>query len=76
MRVGDTDSQRRVAQLKSLIGERAAQNRRLAARNEQMRANVRELRANGDYVVEELARKWLFMIKPDEIYVVPAPQPK
>ena len=66
---------RRVADLGGqLAGQRAA-NDSARLRNEQMTAEVRDLK-EGLEMVEEKARFELGMIKPDEIYVHLSPAPR
>lgn len=58
----------RVVLLESDLAKQQAANRQARARNEQIEAELRDLR-EGQEMVEEKARSELGMIKPDEIYV-------
>ena len=65
----------RVLELGTKLAEQQAVNDLARVRNEQMLAEVRDLK-EGLEMVEEKARSELGMIKPDEIYVqVTAPRP-
>ncbi len=61
------DGYREVARLGTLISEQAAENVRLAQRNQRLEAEVIELR-KGDSAVEERARADLGLIGPDETF--------
>ena len=63
----------RVMQLQSRLSEQTTANEAARARNEQLDAEVRDLK-EGLEMVEEKARAELGMIKPDEIYVQVAPK--
>lgn len=58
----------RVVQLEAELAAQQAANRQARARNDQIEAELRDLR-EGLEMVEEKARSELGMIKPDEIYV-------
>lgn len=58
----------RVVLLESDLAKQQAANKVARARNEQIEAELRDLR-EGQEMVEEKARSELGMIKPDEIYV-------
>jgi len=58
---------REVARLQSQIAEQKAENARLKQRNDQLQADVDDLR-NGKVAIEERARTELGLIKPDEIF--------
>ena len=66
---------RRVAELRGRVAEQRAANDSAHLRNEQMTAEVRDLK-EGLEMVEEKARFELGMIKPDEIYVHLSPAPR
>ena len=66
---------RRVAELRGKLHEQRAVNAAAKLRNEQMTAEVRDLK-EGLEMVEEKARFELGMVKPDEIYVQVAPAPR
>ena len=66
---------RRVAELRQQLGQQRAANDSARQRNEQMTAEVRDLK-EGLEMVEEKARFELGMIKPDEIYVQVSPAPR
>ncbi|MEO7150525.1 MAG: cell division protein FtsB [Burkholderiaceae bacterium] len=66
---------RRVAELRGKLDEQRHANAVARERNEQMTAEVRDLK-EGLEMVEEKARHELGMIKPDEIYVQVAPAPR
>jgi len=68
--LSDNDGKRQVAALKADIADRKKLNEEMKIRNDEMRTSLFELKNNPEYV-EELARQWLFMIKPNEIYVMP-----
>ena len=63
----------RVMELESKLLDQKAQNDEALARNEQLLAEVSDLK-EGLEMVEEKARFELGMIKPDEIYVQVAPK--
>ena len=65
------DGKQKIAVLKAGISKQKKMNEEMKIRTAEKRTALSELKNNQDYV-EELARKWLFMIKPDEVYVVPA----
>lgn len=58
----------RVVLLESDLAKQQAANKVARARNEQIEAELRDLR-EGQEMVEEKARSELGMVKPDEIYV-------
>ncbi|KDB50642.1 septum formation initiator [Sphaerotilus natans subsp. natans DSM 6575] len=58
----------RVDELSALVAERQARNAEARVRNEQLRAEIRDLR-EGTEIIEERARRELGMVKPDEILV-------
>ncbi|TDP74887.1 cell division protein FtsB [Roseateles toxinivorans] len=58
----------RVVLLESDLAKQQAANKQARARNEQIEAELRDLR-EGQEMVEEKARSELGMVKPDEIYV-------
>jgi cell division protein FtsB len=58
---------REVAHLKAQIEEQKAENAKLKARNDQLAADVEDLRSGTD-AIEERARTELGLIKPDEIF--------
>lgn len=58
----------RVVLLESDLAKQQAANRQARARNEQIEAELRDLR-EGQEMVEEKARFELGMVKPDEVYV-------
>ncbi len=66
---------RRVSDLGERLAEQRSSNAVARQRNEQMTAEVRDLK-EGLEMVEEKARYELGMIKPDEIYVQVAPAPR
>ena len=66
---------RRVSDLRGKLAEQRNSNAAARQRNEQMTAEVRDLK-EGLEMVEEKARYELGMIKPDEIYVQVAPAPR
>ena len=66
---------RRVSELRGKLDEQRAVNAAAKLRNEQMTAEVRDLK-EGLEMVEEKARFELGMVKPDEIYVQVAPAPR
>jgi cell division protein FtsB len=66
---------REVARLKAQIDEQKAENAKLKQRNDQLSADVDDLRSGKD-AIEERARTELGLMKPDEIFyqvVEPAP---
>lgn len=63
----------RVAALRGQLAEQQHRNQQAEARNDQLEAEVRDLK-EGLEMVEEKARAELGMIKPDEIYVQVAPR--
>lgn len=63
----------RVAALRGQLAEQQHRNDQAQARNDQLEAEVRDLK-EGLEMVEEKARAELGMIKPDEIYVQVAPK--
>ena len=66
---------REIARLQAQIAEQKAENAKLKQRNDQLQADVEDLRRGKD-AVEERARAELGLIKPDEIFyqvVDPAP---
>jgi len=66
---------REIARLQAQIAEQKAENAKLQQRNDQLKADVEDLR-NGKDAVEERARAELGLIKADEIFyqvVEPAP---
>ena len=65
----------RVLELQSRLKVQKAENRAALARNEQLGAEVRDLK-DGLEMVEEKARFELGMVKPNEIYVQVATAPK
>jgi len=65
----------RVMELEAKLREQKAANDAAHTRNDQMNAEVRDLR-EGLEMVEEKARFELGMVKPDEIYVQIATAPK
>ncbi len=72
---GSDDGFREVSQLSSAIREQAAENTRLAQRNQRLEAEVVELR-KGKAAVEERARADLGLIGPDEtFYLFSGPKP-
>jgi cell division protein FtsB len=58
----------RVVQLESQLAAQKNANKSARARNDQLEAELRDLR-EGQEMVEEKARSELGMVKPDEIYV-------
>ena len=66
---------RRVAELRARLAEQRSSNAAARQRNEQMTAEVRDLK-EGLEMVEEKARYELGMIKPDEILVQISPSRK
>ncbi|PPE69220.1 cell division protein FtsB [Caldimonas thermodepolymerans] len=65
----------RVMELQGRLAEQRAKNDRSRERNQQLAAEVSDLR-EGLEMVEEKARYDLGMIKPDEIYVQLTPPPR
>jgi cell division protein FtsB len=65
----------RVVELRAKLAEQRAANDAARQRNEQMTAEVRDLK-EGLEMVEEKARFELGMIKPDEIYVQVSAPPR
>ena len=66
---------REIARLQAQIAEQKAENAKLKQRNDQLQADVEDLRSGKD-AIEERARTELGLIKPDEIFyqvVEPAP---
>ena len=63
----------RVMELETKLAEQQAQNEAAHARNDQLTAEVSDLK-EGLEMVEEKARFELGMIKPDEIYVQVTPK--
>ena len=66
---------REVSRLQAQIAEQKAENAKLKQRNDQLAADVEDLRSGKD-AIEERARAELGLIKPDEIFyqvVDPAP---
>ena len=66
------DGKARVAQIRDDIAYHENLNRSLASENDFARARLHDLKNNPAHI-EELARKWLFMIKQDEVFVLPVP---
>ena len=58
---------REVVRLQAQIAEQQARNAKLKQRNDQLQADVDDLR-NGKNAIEERARTELGLIKPDEIF--------
>lgn len=69
----DDDGKRKIADLRASVVKQQRLNEKMEIRNDQMRANLDGLK-NDPAHIEALARKWLFMLKPNEVYVVPLPQ--
>ncbi|MCM5680264.1 cell division protein FtsB [Schlegelella sp. S2-27] len=65
----------RVMELQGRLGEHRARNDRARERNQQLAAEVSDLK-EGLEMVEEKARFELGMIKPNEIYVQVTPPPR
>ena len=66
---------REISRLQAQIAEQKAENAKLKQRNDQLQADVEDLRSGKD-AIEERARTELGLIKPDEIFyqvVDPAP---
>ncbi|HEY0820878.1 MAG TPA: cell division protein FtsB, partial [Rhizobacter sp.] len=63
----------RVMELQSKLADQKTANESARTRNEQLAAEVRDLR-EGLEMVEEKARSELGMVKPDEIYVQVTPK--
>lgn len=63
----------RVMELEGKLAEQKTQNEAAHVRNEQLQAEVSDLK-EGLEMVEEKARYELGMVKPDEIYVQVAPK--
>lgn len=63
----------RVMELQSRLDEQRSRNEAARERNEQLAAEVRDLR-EGLEIIEEKARQELGMIKPDEIFVQVMPR--
>lgn len=64
------DGKGRVEQIRADIAERKQLNHRLRTENEFSRTRLHDLKNNPEHI-EELARKWLFMVKQDEVFVLP-----
>ena len=65
----ENDGRQKIEQLKHAIAKERQKNQELTEINAQRRADLRKLENNPDYSAEILARKWLLMIKADEIYL-------
>ena len=58
----------RVRELSALVAEKQARNAEARVRNDQLRAEIKDLQ-EGTEIIEERARRELGMVKPDEILV-------
>jgi len=58
----------RVRELSALVAEKQARNAEARVRNDQLRAEIKDLQ-EGTEIIEEKARHDLGMVKPDEILV-------
>jgi cell division protein FtsB len=58
----------RVRELSALVAEKQARNAEARVRNDQLRAEIKDLQ-EGTEIIEERARRELGMVKPDEILI-------